>query len=96
MKNNTELIWRLKQKAKKLREDRQAKKEQDEKQRKRKRLLDGRQKEKRRKTKTKSTHTNTEMRDYFQSILAHRAKRRRRTLDIEQIECSSMNLDTET
>jgi hypothetical protein len=71
-------------------------KQQDEKQRKRKRLLDGRQKEKRRKTKNKPSHTNAEMHDYFQSILANRAKRRRRTLEIEQKECSSMNLDTET
>ena len=70
--------------------------QQDEKQRKRKRLLDGRQKEKRRKTKNKPTHTNAEMQDYFQSILVNCAKRRRRTVEIEQKECISMNLDTET
>ena len=68
----------------------------NEKQRKRKRLLDGRQKEKRRKTKNKPTHTNAEMQDYFQSILVNRAKRRRRTVEIEQKECISMNLATET
>ena len=71
-------------------------KQQDEKQRKRKRLLDGRQKEKRRKTKNKPTHTNAEMQDYFQSILVNCAKRRRRTVEIEQKECISMNLATET
>ena len=73
----------------------------DEKQRKRKRLLDGRQKEKRRKTKNKPKYTNADMQDYFHSILTNRVKRQRRILetehiDIEQNECNSMNLDTET
>ena len=68
----------------------------DRQKRKRKRLLDGRQKETRRKTKSKQTHTTAEMHNYFQSILANRAKRRRRTLEIEQNECTSTNIDTET
>ena len=73
----------------------------DEKQRKRKRLLDGRQKEKRRKTKNKPKYTNADMQDYFHSIPTNRVKRQRRILetehiDIEQNECNSMNLDTET
>ena len=71
-------------------------KQREEKQRKQKRLLDGRQKEKRRKTKTKPAHTNAEMQDYVHSILTNRVKRQRRIIEIEQNECSSMNLDTET
>ena len=67
-----------------------------EQQQKRKRLLDGRQKERRQKTKTKPKHTNVEMQEYFHSILTNRAKRQRQTIEIEQNECSSMNLDTET
>ena len=70
----------------------------DRKKRKRKRLLDGRQKETRRKTKNKTTHRNEVIQEYFQSILItpHPMKRKRNRIEIEQHECISTTLDTET